>query len=356
MASVTVEGLEKRFGSAFALAPTDISIADGEFVVIVGPSGCGKSTLLRLIAGLENETSGRVIIGGRDVTDAPPAKRSVAMVFQSYALYPHLTVAGNIGYPLRIAGQPKAVIAARVGEIAATLDLTDLLDRRPAELSGGQRQRVSIARAIIREPGVLLLDEPLSNLDAELRVRMRHEFARLHDRLKTTMIYVTHDQLEAMTLANRIVVMNGGHVQQIGAPIDLYDAPANLAVARAIGSPSMNLVPGVLADDSGTVLLVDGTAVATTARGEPGATVTLGIRPEHLVADDDGVFAGTVELFERLGPLSFAHLGARGAVGTIVAQLPGDRRVTLGETLRFAAPPSRVHVFAADGSALHAAA
>lgn len=356
MASVTVEGLEKRFGSAVALAPTDISIADGEFVVIVGPSGCGKSTLLRLIAGLETETGGRVTIGGRDVTDAPPAERGVAMVFQSYALYPHLTVAGNIGYPLRIAGRPKAAIAARVAEIAATLDLTDLLGRRPAELSGGQRQRVSIARAIIREPGVLLLDEPLSNLDAELRVRMRHEFARLHDRLKTTMIYVTHDQLEAMTLANRIVVMHGGQVQQVGAPIDLYDAPANLAVARAIGSPSMNLIPGVLAEDGSTVRLQDGPAVATAVRGQPGAAVTLGVRPEHLVASDDGVFAGAVELFERLGPLSFAHLGARGAVGTIVAQLPGDGRVTLGETLRFAAPPGRVHVFAADGSALHAAA
>ncbi|KQN25499.1 hypothetical protein ASE86_04495 [Sphingomonas sp. Leaf33] len=356
MARVAVEGLEKRFGATVALAPTDLSIADGEFVVIVGPSGCGKSTLLRLIAGLEQETGGRVVIGGRDVTDAPPAERGVAMVFQSYALYPHLTVAGNIGYPLRIARQPRPVIAARVAEIAATLDLTDLLDRRPAELSGGQRQRVSIARAIIREPGVLLLDEPLSNLDAELRVRMRHEFARLHDRLKTTMIYVTHDQLEAMTLANRIVVMNGGHVQQVGAPIDLYDAPANLAVARAIGSPSMNLIPGVLADDGRTVRLGDGTAVATAVRGRPGESVTLGVRPEHLVAADDGVFAGAVELFERLGPLSFAHLGARGAVGTIVAQLPGDRGVTLGETLRFAAPPGRVHVFGADGSALHAAA
>lgn len=352
MATVSVHGLGKRFGNSVALAPTDLTIKDGEFVVIVGPSGCGKSTLLRLIAGLEDETSGRVVIGGRDVTDAPPAERGVAMVFQSYALYPHLTVAGNIGYPLRIAGQPKAAIAARVAEVAAALDLTDLLDRRPAALSGGQRQRVSIARAIVREPGVLLLDEPLSNLDAELRVRMRHEFARLHDRLGTTMIYVTHDQLEAMTLANRIVVMQGGQVQQVGAPIDLYDAPANLAVARAIGSPSMNLLPGRIAADGAHVTLDDGTAVMTRVRGAPGATVTLGIRPEHLVADEGGCFTGAVELFERLGPLSFAHLGARGAAGTIVAQLPGYRRVTLGETLRFSAPRDRVHVFGADGAVL----
>lgn len=352
MATVSVHGLGKRFGNSVALAPTDLTIEDGEFVVIVGPSGCGKSTLLRLIAGLEQETSGRVVIGGRDVTDAPPAERGVAMVFQSYALYPHLTVAGNIGYPLRIARQPKAAIAARVAEVAAALDLTDLLDRRPAALSGGQRQRVSIARAIVREPGVLLLDEPLSNLDAELRVRMRHEFARLHDRLGTTMIYVTHDQLEAMTLANRIVVMQGGQVQQVGAPIDLYDAPANLAVARAIGSPSMNLLPGRIAADGAHVTLDDGTAVMARARGAPGTAVTLGIRPEHLVADEGGCFVGAVELFERLGPLSFAHLGARGAAGTIVAQLPGDRRVTLGETLRFSAPPDRVHVFGPDDAAL----
>jgi len=352
MADVEITALEKRFGATVALAPTTLRIEDGEFVVIVGPSGCGKSTLLRLIAGLEHETAGSVAIGGRDVTEAAPAARGVAMVFQSYALYPHLTVAGNIGYPLRIAKVPKAVIAERVAAVAATLGLGDLLDRRPAALSGGQRQRVSIARAVIREPKVLLLDEPLSNLDAELRVRMRHEFARLHARLGTTMIYVTHDQLEAMTLANRIVVMNGGHVQQVGAPISLYDAPANLAVARAIGSPSMNLMPGTIAEDGSTVRLEDGASVTTPARGAPGTAVTLGVRPEHLTPADGGAFAGEVELFERLGPLSFAHLGARGAAGTVVAQLPGDRGVTLGETLRFAAPANRVHVFGADGASL----
>ena len=358
MADVVISGLTKRFGAATVLQPTDLSIADGEFVVIVGPSGCGKSTLLRMIAGLEEQSGGRIVIGGRDVTDAAPAARGVAMVFQSYALYPHMSVAANIGYPLRIAKRPKAEIAARVADVAATLDLTELLTRKPAALSGGQRQRVSIARAIIREPQVLLLDEPLSNLDTELRVRMRHEFARLHDRLQTTMIYVTHDQLEAMTLANRIVVMSEGRIEQVGSPIDLYAAPANLAVARAIGSPAMNRMPGTIAavgEHATTVALKAGGTVEAAVRspsGSVGASVTLGVRPEHLVAAEDGVFTGAVELFERLGPLSFAHLGARGAVGTVVAQLPGNRRVTLGETLNFAVAPGDVHVFDADGQAL----
>ncbi len=355
MAGVAIEGLGKRFGAVTALAPTDLTIGDGEFVVIVGPSGCGKSTLLRLIAGLEQPTSGRITIGGRDVTDAAPADRGLAMVFQSYALYPHLTVAENIAFPLRVARRPRREIADRVAAVAASLDLGDLLARRPAALSGGQRQRVSIARAIVRDPQVLLLDEPLSNLDAALRVRMRHEFARLHGQLQATMIYVTHDQLEAMTLANRIVVMREGHVEQVGAPLDLYDAPATLAVARAIGSPGMNLLPAtvIAADAAGaTVRLAGGETVAAAVRAEAGAPVTLGIRPEHLLPDAAGAFTGAVELFERLGPLSFAHLGARGDSATIVAQLPGDRRVTLGETLRFGVAPARVHLFAADGRAL----
>ena len=357
MAGVVVSGLTKQFGPNIVLKPTDLSIANGEFVVIVGPSGCGKSTLLRMVAGLEEQSGGTVMIGGRDVTDAPPAERGVAMVFQSYALYPHMTVAANIGYPLRIARRPKAEIAERVAATAATLDLTDLLDRKPAALSGGQRQRVSIARAIIREPEVLLLDEPLSNLDTELRVRMRHEFARLHDRLGATMIYVTHDQLEAMTLANRIVVMSEGRIEQVGSPLDLYDAPANLAVARAIGSPVMNLIPVTIAtmDAEGVTLAFPAGSTVRAARrssGTVGDIVTLGVRPEHLVATDGGVFTGPVELFERLGPLSFAHLGARGETGTVVAQLPGNRHVTLGETLSFSAAPGDIHVFDADGQAL----
>ncbi|KQM39052.1 ABC transporter ATP-binding protein [Sphingomonas sp. Leaf10] len=357
MAAVDIAGLGKRFGDTTALSPSDLRIADGEFVVLVGPSGCGKSTLLRMIAGLETASEGRILIGGHDVTNVPPAERGVAMVFQSYALYPHLTVAGNIAFPLKVAGLPKQEIAERVAETAAMLDLTDLLDRRPRALSGGQRQRVSIARAVVRRPQVLLLDEPLSNLDTSLRARMRHEFARLHQQLAATMIYVTHDQLEAMTLANRIVVMSAGRIEQVGAPIDVYRRPASIAVAAAIGSPGMNLLPAMLAaltPTGATLRLTDGALVETAARAgidDIGTAVTLGIRPEHLVADEDGPFAGAVELFERLGPLSFAHLGARGDADTIVAQLPGDRSVTLGEVLHFSIAPHDAHVFAADGRA-----
>lgn len=357
MAAVDIAGLGKRFGETIALSPSDLQIADGEFVVLVGPSGCGKSTLLRMIAGLESASEGRILIGGRDVTDAPPAERGVAMVFQSYALYPHLTVAGNIAFPLKVAGLPKQEIAERVAEAAAMLDLTDLLNRRPRALSGGQRQRVSIARAIVRRPQVLLLDEPLSNLDTSLRARMRHEFARLHQQLGATMIYVTHDQLEAMTLANRIVVMSAGRIEQVGDPIEVYRRPASIAVAAAIGSPGMNLLPAMLAavtPTGATLRLPDGALVATAAQvstDDIGTAVTLGVRPEHLLPDEDGPFAGAVELFERLGPLSFAHLGARGDVDTIVAQLPGDRSVTLGEVLHFSIAPHDAHVFAADGRA-----
>jgi ABC-type sugar transport system ATPase subunit len=325
--------------------------------VLVGPSGCGKSTLLRMIAGLEDPSGGRVMIGGRDVTRAAPSERGVAMVFQSYALYPQMTVAQNIAFPLKVGGVAKREIAERVAAVAAMLDLSDLLDRRPRALSGGQRQRVSIARAVVRRPRVLLLDEPLSNLDTALRARMRHEFARLHQQLGATMIYVTHDQLEAMTLANRIVVMSEGRVEQVGAPLDVYRRPASLAVAAAIGSPGMNLLPVTIAqaDEDGTAVRLAGGATVRTAARVPadavGAVATLGVRPEHLVAAADGAFAGTVELFERLGPLSFAHLGAQGAIGTIVAQLPGDRAVTLGETLRFDVAAADTHLFAADGSA-----
>lgn len=355
VSSVRIEGLSKRFGAVDVLTPTDLLIEDGEFVVIVGPSGCGKSTLLRLIAGLEEPSAGRIAIGGRDVTDAAPADRGLAMVFQSYALYPHLSVAENIAFPLRVARRPKAEIAERVAAVARSLDLLPLLDRRPRALSGGQRQRVSIARAIVRRPRVLLLDEPLSNLDAELRVRMRHEFARLHGELGATMIYVTHDQLEAMTLANRIVVMSEGRVEQVGGPIALYDAPATLAVARAIGSPGMNFAAAtvVAADAEGVALrLGDGAEVRAAVRAPVGAAVTMGVRPEHLVLDEQGPFGGAVELFERLGPLSFAHLGTPGAHHTLVAQLPGDRRVMLGATLRFGIRPELVHAFDGEGRAL----
>lgn len=357
MASVEIRGLSKRFGDAMVLRPTNLSIADGEFVVLVGPSGCGKSTLLRMIAGLEVPSAGRVMIGGRDVTDAAPSDRGLAMVFQSYALYPHLTVAENIAFPLKVAKVAKGEIVERVAEVAAMLDLSEMLDRRPRALSGGQRQRVSIARAVVRRPQVLLLDEPLSNLDANLRAKMRHEFARLHQQLNATMIYVTHDQLEAMTLANRIVVMSKGNVEQVGPPIEVYRRPASLAVAAAIGSPGMNLLAAMIASvdaDGATLILASGETVRTGACVPPdaiGASVTLGVRPEHLHVDDAGPFVGAVELFERLGPLSFAHLGARGAADTIVAQLPGDRSIALGQVLRVGVAPDDVHIFDADGRA-----
>ncbi|WP_277873258.1 ABC transporter ATP-binding protein [Sphingomonas profundi] len=353
MARVEIAGLSKRFDATTVLHPTDLAIEDGEFVVIVGPSGCGKSTLLRLIAGLEQPSSGTIAIGDRDVTNAAPADRDLAMVFQSYALYPHLSVAENIAFPLKVARRPKREIAERVAAVARSLELGPLLSRRPRALSGGQRQRVSIARAIVREPKVLLLDEPLSNLDAELRVRMRHEFARLHQSLAATMIYVTHDQLEAMTLANRIVVMAEGRVAQVGTPLDLYHRPASLAVARAIGSPGMNLLPVTIVAD-GAVRLSDGRTLPVDAAipaGAAGRAATLGIRPEHLIPDANGPFCGPVELFERLGPLSFAHLGTGGG-GAVVAQLPGDRGVTLGERLCFSAPAGMVHLFDEDGRAI----
>ncbi|KQM23868.1 MULTISPECIES: ABC transporter ATP-binding protein [unclassified Sphingomonas] len=357
MADVELTDLTKRFGDTTVVQPATLSIAAGEFVVLVGPSGCGKSTLLRMIAGLESPSAGTVAIGGRDVTHAPPATRGVAMVFQSYALYPHLSVADNIAFPLKVARLPKPEIAERVREAAAMLDLTALLARKPRALSGGQRQRVSIARAIVRRPQVLLLDEPLSNLDTALRARMRHEFARLHQQLGMTMIYVTHDQLEAMTLANRIVVMHAGRIEQVGAPLDVYRRPASLSVAAAIGSPGMNLLPATIVDvdaAGASVRIDDGAVVRTSAQvpdGAIGSAVTLGVRPEHLLPDPDGAFVGAVELFERLGPLSFAHLGRRGDAGAIVAQLPGDRAVHLGEVLRFTVPPADTHLFAPDGSA-----
>jgi len=359
LAGLELEGVAKRFGDTAVLHPTSLHIADGEFVVIVGPSGCGKSTLLRMIAGLEAPSAGTIRIGGRDVTDAAPADRGVAMVFQSYALYPHLTVAENIAFPLTVAKMPKADARARVAEMAAMLGLGALLDRRPKALSGGQRQRVAIGRALVRRPQVLLLDEPLSNLDSHLRVAMRHEFARLHQETGTTMVYVTHDQVEAMTLANRIVVMAGGHVEQVGAPMDVYRRPASLKVAVAIGSPAINLLP-VTVEATGAetrVRLADGQAVAlgvATPDAARGQAATLGVRPEHLHLAEDGPFRGRVELFERLGPLSFVHLGERGHASTVVAQLPSDAPATMGAELRFCCAPDQAHLFDSNGRAFPA--
>ena len=248
MADVRLTGVKKRFGALEVLKGVDLEIADGEFVVFVGPSGCGKSTLLRTIAGLEEISEGEIAIGGRRVNDLSPSDRGIAMVFQSYALYPHMTVRENMAFGLKLAKTDKAEIDRRVTAAAATLNITDYLDRKPKALSGGQRQRVAIGRAIVREPQVFLFDEPLSNLDAALRVRMRYEFASLHERLKTTMIYVTHDQIEAMTLADRIVVLSAGRIEQVGAPMELYERPCNLFVAEFIGSPKMNLIAGEIVE------------------------------------------------------------------------------------------------------------
>ncbi len=358
MSSVAIHGLTKRFGSTVVLDATDLAVHDGEFVVVMGSSGCGKSTLLRLIAGLETPSAGRVVIADRDVTTLDPADRGVAMVFQSYALYPHLTVAENIAFPLRMAKTGPRAIAAKVAEVAQVLELAPLLDRLPRALSGGQRQRVAIGRAIVRDPAVLLLDEPLSNLDAALRVKLRHEFARLHQRLGATMIYVTHDQIEAMTLANRIVVMAAGRVEQVGAPLDLYRSPATITVAASIGSPTMNMMPVsfLRSDADGIILGLPGGAECRAAVRAPpmavGTPLTLGVRPEHLRPDPLGAFGGQVELFERLGPLSFVHLGHVKGIETLVAQLPSERHVVLGETIFFTASPGDLHVFDASGAAL----
>jgi multiple sugar transport system ATP-binding protein len=292
MASVTLKSVRKAFGQTAVVHGVDVDIADGEFAVLVGPSGCGKSTLLRMIAGLEEISGGEIAIGGRVVNAVPPKERDIAMVFQNYALYPHMTVGDNMGFALKLAGRPRGEIAKRVDDAAKILGLTDYLARYPRQLSGGQRQRVAMGRAIVRNPQVFLFDEPLSNLDAKLRVAMRTEIKALHQRLKTTSVYVTHDQIEAMTMADKIVVMNAGKVEQIGDPLELYDNPANQFVAGFIGSPAMNFLPGrtVRANGGLGVKLDDGTVLA--APDAPavaeGRDVALGVRPEHLAVAADG--------------------------------------------------------------------
>ncbi|MEQ9155228.1 MAG: sn-glycerol-3-phosphate ABC transporter ATP-binding protein UgpC, partial [Roseitalea porphyridii] len=291
MADVQLTRLKKSFGNVDVIHGVDLTIEAGEFAVFVGPSGCGKSTLLRLVAGLEEASGGTVSIGGEDVTDVEPADRGVAMVFQSYALYPHMTVAENMGFGLKMTGSDPKFVRERVQRAAEILHLEQLLERKPKQLSGGQRQRVAIGRAIVREPKVFLFDEPLSNLDAELRVRMRLEIAKLHNDLGATMIYVTHDQVEAMTLADKIVVLRAGRIEQAGAPLDLYADPDNLFVAGFIGSPSMNFLPGEIDAGGGTVALAEGPRlrnVEDALGGHAGRPITLGIRPEHLVLVPEG--------------------------------------------------------------------
>jgi multiple sugar transport system ATP-binding protein len=341
MAEVTLRAVRKNFGSTEILHGVDISIADGEFCVLVGPSGCGKSTLLRMLAGLENITAGEISIGGRVVNHVHPKERDVAMVFQNYALYPHMTVAANMGFSLQLRGAGKAETEARVRKAAEILGLTPYLERFPRQLSGGQRQRVAMGRAIVRDPQVFLFDEPLSNLDAKLRVAMRTEIKELHQRLKTTTVYVTHDQIEAMTMADKIVVMHDGRVEQIGAPLELYDRPANRFVAGFIGSPAMNFLPG-RANGTGVALQGVDYSVQVRAALAHNRDVTLGIRPEHLEIADDG-FDAEVVVIEPTG--SETQLFARVGEHEIAAVFRERHEFSPGQRIRLRPRSEAVHVF-----------
>ncbi|WP_299077054.1 ABC transporter ATP-binding protein [uncultured Ruegeria sp.] len=330
MGRIQLKSVTKSFGDVQVIPPLDLTIEDGEFTVFVGPSGCGKSTLLRLIAGLEDMTSGSMEIDGTDATDVPPAKRGLAMVFQSYALYPHMTVRKNIAFPLRMAKLEQAEIDRRVDGAASVLNLTDYLDRRPGQLSGGQRQRVAIGRAIVREPAAFLFDEPLSNLDAALRVGMRLEISELHERLATTMIYVTHDQVEAMTMADKIVVLHAGVIEQVGSPLDLYRAPRNLFVAGFIGSPKMNFIEGEEAAKHGAH--------------------TIGVRPEHIaVSDSEGPWSGKVSVSEHLGSDTFFHVHETGLAETITVRADGEVAFKHGDRIHLTPRSDVIHRFDAKG-------
>jgi multiple sugar transport system ATP-binding protein len=356
MASIELQRVSKSFGQTAVLKDVDLRIEEGEFLVLVGPSGCGKSTLLRVLAGLEDVDSGDILIGDTRVNELPPAKRGIAMVFQSYALYPHMTVRENMAFGLRLAGQSKRAVAAAVGKAAALLEIEPLLDRRPKMLSGGQRQRVAIGRAIVREPTVFLFDEPLSNLDAELRVRMRYEFARLHQRLKTTTVYVTHDQVEAMTLADRIAILDRGRVVQFGTAAELYEHPATMFVAGFIGSPRMNLLEAIVVRtgaDGIRLRLRNGAelhaAVAAGSAG-PGDAVTIGIRPEDLRAESGG-FAASVTLIESLGNIRFAYLDSEATSDPLIVQLAPGERLAEAEKVTLSARPEACHLFDTEGRA-----
>ena len=361
MANLQFKALRKSFGDTEILHGVDLEIQDGEFIVFVGPSGCGKSTLLRCIAGLEEITSGELLIGGVPMNDIPPSKRGIAMVFQSYALYPHMTVAENMAFGLKLAGHSKVEVADAVQKAAQILQIEALLDRRPKALSGGQRQRVAIGRAIVRKPGVFLFDEPLSNLDAGLRVQMRVELARLHADLRTTMIYVTHDQVEAMTLANRIVVLNQGRIEQVGPPLELYNAPINRFVAGFMGSPKMNFLHCTLVSASATeatVRLADGTivAVAADATGQAvGAGLVLGIRPEHLDASrsaGEGRARTTVRVAEHLGDTVFLYVDSPGETGQLTVKAQPENPLHMGDEAHLSFPADRCYLFGADDRTL----
>ncbi|MFN7008802.1 MAG: ABC transporter ATP-binding protein [Allorhizobium sp.] len=325
MGSIKLENVSKTFGEVSVIPSIDLEINNGEFAVFVGPSGCGKSTLLRLIAGLEDVSGGRILIDGVDATHKAPSQRGLAMVFQSYALYPHMSVRSNIGFPLKMAKVDKAEIDCKVEEAARILNLTDYLERKPRNLSGGQRQRVAIGRAIVRSPECFLFDEPLSNLDAALRVNMRLEISELHQKLGATSIYVTHDQVEAMTMADKIVVLNKGRIEQVGSPLELYRSPANLFVAGFIGSPKMNLIGGRVAQEKGTH--------------------TIGIRPEHVtLSTTEGAWKGRVTVAEHLGSDTFLHVDVEG-VGSVTARVSGEMPVHHGDTVYITPDPARLHRF-----------
>ena len=326
MKQIQLQQVSKRFGDIEVIPPLDLEIEEGEFVVFVGPSGCGKSTLLRLIAGLEDVSDGQILINGTDATAIPPASRGLAMVFQSYALYPHMSVRNNIAFPLRMAGLDKAEQAKRVAEAAKVLNLTDYLDRRPGQLSGGQRQRVAIGRAIVREPAAFLFDEPLSNLDAALRVGMRLEISELHKRLATTMVYVTHDQVEAMTMADKIVVLQAGVIEQVGSPLELYHTPHNLFVAGFIGSPRMNLLTG--------------------SEAKKHVATTIGIRPEHLsISPRKGEWEGVVGVSEHLGSDTFFHVNCPAFSEPLTVRASGDVQLAYGDKVYLTPDAANIHKF-----------
>ena len=338
MSSIKLNAVEKWFGATQVIKGVDLEIEDGEFVIFVGPSGCGKSTLLRIIAGHEEASRGQVMIGDRDATAEPPSKRGLAMVFQSYALYPHMSVRDNVGFPLKSAGLPKAEVDAKVNEAAHVLKLNDYLDRRPKDLSGGQRQRVAIGRSIVRDPTAFLFDEPLSNLDAALRIEMRYEIAQPHQTLQSTMIYVTHDQVEAMTLADRIVVLDFGKIAQVGSPRELYERPANLFVAQFIGSPRMNVFP------------------STSVKGItlPENATKVGVRPEHieLVNPGAGLIDGTVDVLEYLGADTFVILNCEDA-GQIAVRVNGNSTLRPGDSVGLRISNDLLHAFNSDGLAIN---
>jgi multiple sugar transport system ATP-binding protein len=350
MAGLSLSGVRKSYGATTVLHGIDLDVTDGEFVVFVGPSGCGKSTLLRSIAGLESITDGSIAIDGADVTGLPASERGLAMVFQSYALYPHMSVYANMAFALENMGFKRDEIERRVKRAAGMLRLTDYLERKPKALSGGQRQRVAIGRAIVRDPKIFLFDEPLSNLDAELRVATRKELAALHAEIGGTMIYVTHDQVEAMTLAHRIVVLQGGRIEQVGTPLELYNRPDNLFVAGFIGSPRMNLLPGKVVRPGTVALGEAGREVACQTGGlAAGAAVTLGIRPEHLaLAAPDGGVPLAIELVERLGGESYLY-GASPGLPQITLRLDGQSEHQRGSTVALGFPQHHLHLFDENG-------